>query len=86
MKHVKTSAGFEADVDEKRFNNMELLDAIVELEKGNTLVLSRLADLVLGDDKQRLYDAVRDEDGIVPIDLASAQINEIMLQVGGKNS
>ena len=86
MKHVKTSAGFEADIDEAVFNDMELFDAIVELDQGNSLALSRVTEKILGKNKAGLYEALRNENGRVPVNAVSEQIREIMLQVGEKNS
>lgn len=86
MIHVKTSAGFEADINENVRDNIELLDALADLEGGNGLALSRVVQQVMGDSKKALYDFCRGEDGVVPTTAVSEQLMEIIKQVGGKNS
>lgn len=86
MKTIETSIGFKIEVDETRFNDMELFDAIVELDSGNAIALPKVVSKVLGSEKQRLYDMVRDESGRVPMDLVSQQVQEILAQAGEKNS
>jgi hypothetical protein len=86
MIHVKTSAGFEADISESVRDNIELLDALADLEGGNALALSRVVQQVMGDAKKSLYDFCRGEDGVAPTTAVSEQLMEIIQQVGGKNS
>lgn len=80
LKHIKTSSGFECDVDTGAVgNDMELLDAVVDLENGNPLAISVIIGKVLDKDtKKRLYDHVRDKNGRVPIDVLDKEITEIM--------
>ena len=86
MIHVKTAAGFEADISESVRDNMELVDALAELEDGNPLALSRIVRLVMGDSRKALYDFCRGEDGVAPTTVGSQELMEIIQQVGGKNS
>jgi len=85
MKHVKTSAGFEAEIDEGCFDDLELLDAVVALEAGDSTVLSLVLDKVLGEAKTALYDFVRDEKGRVPVKTATAIVTEIFQELAPKN-
>lgn len=83
----KTKSGFAFCIPEKRIRNMELLDALTELET-NGAALPEVLKLLLDDNaKQRLYDHVRDEDGTVPVEAVMTEIYD-MLQNGkqAKNS
>ena len=86
MKHVKTSAGFEADIDENQLDDMELFDAIAEVDRGNKLALSKVTDIILGDRKRDMYETCRKENGKVGIAQVMTSVNEIIEQLGGKNS
>lgn len=86
MAHVKTSCGFEIDVEPETFDDMELFDAIAEVESGRMMSLPTVVQKVLGSSKKALYDCIRTEDGRVPVNEVNAQILEIVNQVKGKNS
>ena len=86
MVHVKTTKGFEMDVDEAMFNDMELFESISEVEKGHMLYLPDVATKILGDRKSDLYDLLRNDSGRVPVDEVTNQTLEIIKQAGGKNS
>lgn len=73
----KTKSGFAYCIPEKRIHNMELLDALTELET-NGAALPKVLKLLLGDDaKRKLYDHLRDEDGIVPAEAVATEIYDI---------
>ena len=77
---MKTKSGFEFAFDPARLDNMELLDALGELQQGgdDITVMTRLIDLMLGPGlKRQLYDHVRTEDGRVPVAAFSAEVTEI---------
>lgn len=78
----KTTSGFEFAVDEKVLDNMELVDAISEVDE-NPTALSKVVKLLLGAHKKELYDHVRTEDGRVPIEAVTDIIMEIFA-AGGK--
>lgn len=86
MIHVKTASGFEMDIDELMFNDMELFDCVAEVEKGHMLSLSEVVTRVVGDKRAEFYDSLRKEDGRVPVDDVMNQVMEIIQQAGGKNS
>lgn len=74
----KTSSGFEFELPENVINNMELVDALAESSDTDMLSVSRVVRLLLDkDQRQRLYDHVRAEDGRVPIDAVSEEVAEI---------
>lgn len=73
-----TKSGFEYQVDAELLNDMELLDAISDMEN-NFLNLSKVVRKVLGEEQRKaLYDHVRDESGRVPVDAVSAEFVEIL--------
>ena len=73
----KTKSGFAYCISEKRIHNMELLDALTEMET-NAAALPKVVKLLLdADARQRLYDHLRDEDGIVPMESVVAEIYDI---------
>lgn len=86
MKKMTTSTGFTFKTDADALDNIELLDAIGELEK-NPLAITRVVTLLLGEEqKNALYDHVRNEKGRVPAEALSKEIAEIfrLLEAGLK--
>ena len=85
---AKTESGFSIELEESALDNMEVLDALSDLDEGNPLAMSRLVVKLLGKDgKKRLYDHLRDENGIVPVDDLSNAVNELITSCpAGKNS
>lgn len=82
IKKKKTSTGFAYSINENALNNFELLDLFAEVDE-NPLLLPKVIKLLLGEeDKKRLYDHVRLEDGTVPVDKIS---NELMEIITGNN-
>ena len=82
-----TASGFKYEIDEKTFDDMEMLDMILSVEE-NPLVLGKLIEKTLGKDgKKRLYDHLREADGRVPIEKVNDALVEIMNGAGdeGKN-
>ena len=87
MTRVKTSSGFEYEIDEENLNDMRLLDLVVEISNGDTTKLPIMISMVLGDQKEKLYENLADEKGRVPIQKADDEITEIFTLVKtGKNS
>ncbi len=87
MTKVKTSSGFECEIDEKNLDDMRLLDLVAEVSEGNTAKLPDIINRVLGDEKEKLYKHIEDEHGRVPVEKASDEITEIFRKIStGKNS
>lgn len=73
----KTSSGFEYQVPEENLNNYELVEVLGELEN-NPLLIAKTVDLLLGkEQKEKLKDHLRTENGTVPTDKISEEIMEI---------
>lgn len=89
MKKIVLENGLELEVNESALNNMELLDALAEMTEGNALALSNVVKLMLGNEnRKKLYDYIRKEDGTVPMEQVDKCVTEIMNLLGeqGKNS
>lgn len=81
---MKTASGFEFEIEDGVLDNMELLDAIAELEE-NPLKLTKVVKLLLGDEtKERLYDHVRNEKGRVPAEALSTEVADIFKLLNDK--
>lgn len=79
-----TESGFKFNIDEKLLNNMELVEAIAELDT-NQLALPRVLDLLIGkEQKKALYDHVRQGD-IVPVDKVAEEVRNIFTAMGEKS-
>lgn len=77
MSRIETASGFVCEVDESRLDDMELLENIVALDKGDVLVLPDTLTRLLGaEGKKALYDQVR-KDGRVPMEAVSTELEEI---------
>lgn len=85
---AKTESGFSIELEESTLDNMEVLDALSDLDEGNPLAMSRLVVKLLGKDgKKRLYDHLRTEDGRVPAAAVESTIIELFQSINaGKNS
>lgn len=87
MKKGTLENGFKYEVDENILDDMELLDALAEAEE-NPLKISIVSKKILGtEQRKRLYDHIRREDGTVPVEEASQAIADILESLGdeGKN-
>jgi len=83
-----TKSGFEYEVDEGVFDDMELIDALADVNSGRDgLQISVAVRKVFDPDQlKRLYDHVRNEKGRVPTEPIMDIILEIVEAGAGKNS
>lgn len=84
----ETKTGFQFSIDRETFDNMELVDALAELEGGNPLAVSDAVRLLLGkEQRKKLYDHLREEGGRVPATKVTREITDIFSEFGkkGKN-
>ena len=84
----KLENGFEYEVDDAVLDDMEMVDALSEAQSTNPLALSTVINKLLGNEqKKALYDAVRREDGTVPIEDITQSVVAIFQSIGdeGKN-
>lgn len=83
-----TKSGFAFELNENVMDNMELVD-ILAAGKEDALAVSKIARCVLDDDqRKRLYEHHRGDDGRVPFTAVREDIAEMFLAFGkpGKNS
>lgn len=73
----KLKSGFAYQIEDHVLDNMELLDAIGEVDQ-NPIYMSKVLKMLLGDEqKKALYNHLRTEHGNVPIAAISDAITEI---------
>ena len=86
---VTTKSGFSCEIDPSTLDNMELVDALAEMQgDGDALSVSRVVRMVLGDkNRKALYDHLRKE-GRVAVGDVTQEVIEIFGALGnpGKNS
>lgn len=59
--HVKTKAGFEAEIDVNALDDMELLEDLARMDAGEQWLAARVVMRLLGaEQKKALYDFCRD--------------------------
>lgn len=88
MKKGKTESGFKFEIDEKVLDDMELIDAMAASQGEDPTQISVVVVKIFGaEQRKRLYDHVRDENGRVPIGEVANIITEIINSLGedGKN-
>lgn len=87
MRNITLDCGAKICIDERDLSNMELLDELVAIDDGDTTALTRIFKLLMSkEDKQGLYDALR-EDGRVPVAKVVEALKELFDKLGepGKN-
>ena len=89
----KLSDGFEVEVNEAFLNDMEVVDKLAELAESDNdfasiRILSYVSEKLFGKDgKKKIYDHIRDEKGVVKVDVFENAMAELMNSVSEtKNS
>ena len=78
----KTESGFCFKINEADLDDMEFVEALAELEE-DALKFPKVCDMLLGkEQKKKLYDHLRNENGKVPVNAVSNAIAEIMSVAG----
>ncbi len=85
MKEISTSTGTVITLDEECFDDMELIEKLIAIEKGDLTGLPAAVDMIFGAEKERFYNALRNEKGRVPITTVVAEIRGIVDQLGRQN-
>ena len=86
--HGKTSSGFEYELDEAALDDYELLEDLCEMDEGNMAKMSSVMNRLIGtEQKERLKEHLRTENGRVPMSKMMIEIEEIFKNAkAGKNS
>ena len=81
--NITTKSGFCCEIDPEELNNMELVDALAEVQNGNSLAYPTVCLLILGKEtRTRLYNHLRNEAGRVPPADVDRELTEIMNALG----
>lgn len=91
IKKIKTASGFECEIDSTSLADMELLDAILEVEsaEGNNKLIyynKIMKKLLPEETKQRLYDHIRTDSGRVPPEAFEKELLDIFAELDKKKS
>lgn len=86
MREGKTSTGFEFAFDEKRLNDMRLVDSLADVVNVNVpelkriIALSQVIERLVGPEtKDKLYDHIAAySDGLVPANALEKELQEIL--------
>ena len=74
----KTESGFEFKLDEEVLNDLEFIENLKAVDKGDVTLLPEVVETVLGkEQKKMLYDHIRSKVGRVKIDLIAVELQEI---------
>lgn len=83
--HIITSSGFECDIDEAALDDMELLDDLVSIDQGEvTKFPSAVRRILSAEEKNRLYDHLRNAEGRVPVESFGAELGDIISGLSSK--
>lgn len=77
-----TTSGFKFEVDDGINDDMELLENLIRMDKGDLSVLPDVMDTVLGGQKAALYDHCRGDNGRVSAAAVMSEIKEIFENAG----
>ena len=81
--NITTKSGFCCEIDPEVLNNMELVDALAEVQNGNSLAYPTVCLLILGKEtRTRLFNHLRNEAGRVPPADVDRELTEIMNALG----
>lgn len=85
MSKGKTKSGFSYTVSDDLGDDIELLEGLTRLDKGEVAVLPDVLRKILGEkQKEKLYEHLRTKDGRVPITSVSEELVEIFTAQGDK--
>lgn len=74
--------GIDVRLDPKTFDNLELLDALDEVNEGNALKIPKVMKMIFGDDWNDVKNKLRNEKGVVTTTKASEFLVELMEAFG----
>ena len=77
------SNGFEVDIQPDVLDDMEIIEATAEVEAGNVAAVGRLVGMLIGaENKKRLYEHIRRQEGRVKATKVSECVAEIFRELG----
>ena len=85
---IKTSTGFECELDQDAMDDIELLESMSVMSRGDTaaaIETPHFIQLVLGEErKKQLYDHCRNGRGKAPIGRVTDEVKEIIEALSSK--
>lgn len=86
MTRIKLSCGFEADIDEEAINDVDMLEELNNLREEDATAFIRILKLfgLEKDERNELYQNLKNENGRAPVDKLVEQIQEIFGQLNSK--
>ena len=84
MVKIKTSSGFECELDEAFRDDFELLENLVRPDKGDPSVLTDVINGIFGEAKPALYEHCRKENGRVSTMAVMQEVRDVFSSVGGE--
>lgn len=84
---VKTESGLEMTVHNEKMNDMNYVELAARAEKDDAIAFSKMLTIAFGEEgKQKLYDHVKTEEGLVPPMAAAEKFKEIILLAQKENA
>lgn len=74
----KTESGFKFEIDPSRVDDMEFLERLGEADNDITKMPGIMKEILGEDQRSKLYDHMRKEDGHVPIGATIEEFQEIL--------
>jgi hypothetical protein len=77
----KTESGFEFEINESNLDDMRFIDALANLDAGNPIAISQLANIMFSQEQKKLlyqHLAERDKEGKVRIEPFIKEITDIL--------
>lgn len=79
--------GFALDIDDKKLDDYELMEALTDIDKGKAARITDAVDILLGEEKKRLFEHIREEKGYVSMEVVQNALLEVITGLkNGKNS
>ena len=73
--------GITLNYDKENFNDLELIDWIDDINRGNVLPIKKTIERLFPEDANKIYDKFRNERGIIPIDKVGVFVGEAVEKV-----
>ena len=79
--------GFSLEIDDKKLDDYELMEALTDIDKGKAARITDAVDILLGEEKRRLFEHIRKEKGYVSMEVVQNALLEVITGLkNGKNS
>lgn len=75
---VELENGFILDIDDKRLDDYELVEALTDVDRGQVSRLTDAINILLGDSKPALFEHIRQEKGYVSTESIKAALVQII--------